>query len=134
MKNKEKFYKTMLFLVSIVLIIVVIFCIYLFNNQNKDKNETQNQETLTTLGRIELIVVDENNNPVVGSVFNLIDEYNNCLLEVQSRSDGVIDFYSVPVGDYTIKQISAPKGYEIKESSKKVTVIGGELTTVKFEN
>lgn len=142
MKNKEKFYKTMLILVSIILIIVVILGIYLFNNQDKDKDKDKNAntnkdidvETVTTLGRIELIVVDENNQPVSGSVFHLIDAYNNFLMEVQSRSDGIIDFYSVPVGDYTIKQISAPEGYKIKENSKKVTVIGGELTTVKFEN
>lgn len=124
MKNK----KTMLCLVSILLIIVVISVIYILGTQNKD------EKTTTTLGRLELIVVDENNNPVAGSVFNLIDSYNNTLMEVKTSSDGVIDFYSVPVGDYTIKQISAPEGYTIKESSKKVTVVGGELTTVKVEN
>lgn len=107
---------------------VILLSIYFFNKQDKNK------ETITTLGRIELIVVDANNNPVDGSVFNLIDSYGNFIMEVQSHSDGVIDFYSVPIGDYTIKQISAPEGYEIKENSKKVTVIGGELTTVKFEN
>lgn len=124
MKNK----KTMLYLVSILLIIVVISVIYILITQNK------NEKTTTTLGRIELIVVDENNNPVAGSVFNLIDSYNNTLMEVKTSSDGIIDFYSVPVGDYTIKQISAPEGYIIKENSKKVTVVGGELTTVKVEN
>lgn len=128
MKNKEKFYKTLLCVISIVLIMVILLNIYFFNKQDKNK------ETITTLGRIELIVVDANNNPVDGSVFNLIDSYGNFIMEVQSHSDGVIDFYSVPIGDYTIKQISAPEGYEIKENSKKVTVIGGELTTVKFEN
>lgn len=88
----------------------------------------------TTKGRIELIVADKNNSPVAGSIFNLIDSYGNNLMEVKSGKDGVVDFYSVPEGVYTLEQISAPEGYEIKEQSKKVNVIPGGIVTVKFEN
>ena len=131
----------LLFITIMILLILVVLVIYLLSIRGNGALDSEtyadtNTEvsTVTTLGRIELIVVDKDNSPVTGSVFNLIDSYNNVLLEVTSQSDGVIDFYSVPVGDYTITQISAPEGYEIKEKSKKVTVIGGELSTIKFEN
>lgn len=99
-----------------------------------EKELTIEFSKITTLGRIELVVGDKDKRPVVGAVFNLIDSHNNILMEVKTGKDGVVDFYSVPVGEYTLTQISAPSGYEIKEKSKKVTVKPGELSTVTFEN
>lgn len=98
-----------------------------------EKELTIEFSKITTLGRIELVVSDKEKKPVVGAVFNLIDSHN-VLMEVKTGKDGVVDFYSVPVGEYTLTQISAPSGYEIKEKSKKVTVKPGELSTVTFEN
>lgn len=89
---------------------------------------------VTTKGRIELVVGDEDNKPVAGSEFELIDQYGNLLMKVQTGKDGVVDFYDVPEGEYTLKQISALEGYKIKEESKKVNVVAGELVTVKFIN
>lgn len=101
---------------------------------NMEKELTIKWSKTTTLGRIELIVADKKNSPVTGSVFNLIDSNGNFIMEVKTGKDGVVDFYSVPEGDYTLEQISAPEGYEIKEKSKKVTIVAGELSTVRFEN
>lgn len=100
-----------------------------------EKDLTIEWTKVVTKGRIELIVTDKDNRPVADAEFSLLDSYGNIIMEtVKSGKDGVIDFYDVPAGEYTINQTSAPEGYEIKESSKKVTVTAGELTTIRFEN
>lgn len=99
-----------------------------------EKKLTIDYSTIQTLGRIELTVTDEDDKPISGATFNLIDKYNNKLIEVKSGSDGVINFYSVPIGEYTIEQVSTPSRYNMENKGKKLTVHGGKLTTIKFKN
>lgn len=99
-----------------------------------DKDLTIEWTKVTTKGRIELVKADQDNQPVVGAKFKLIDQYGNGLMEVTTGKDGVVDFYDVPAGEYTLEEIEAPAGYTITEKSKNVTVVGGQLTTVKFVN
>ncbi len=99
-----------------------------------DKELTINWEKITTLGKIELVKVDQDDQPVVGAKFALKDSTGKVLGEVQTGTDGKVMFYSVPVGDYVLEEIEAPEGYTIKEKSKNVTVIGGQTSTVKFVN
>lgn len=99
-----------------------------------EKSLTIDFEKVTTIGKIELIVTDKEDKPMVGAKFELIDSSEKVLGEVSTGTDGKVMFYSVPVGEYTLKQTAAPEGYEIKEETKKVTVVGGETATVNFEN
>lgn len=103
-------------------------------SNSMEKTLTIKFETITTLGKIELIVADKEEKPMVGAKFQLINSSEKVLGEVQTGTDGKVMFYSVPQGDYTLKQITVPEGYEIKEETKKVTVIGGETATVTFKN
>ncbi len=99
-----------------------------------DKDLTIEWTKVTTKGRIELVKADQDNQPVVGAKFKLIDQYGNELMQVTTGKDGVVDFYDVPAGEYTLEEIEAPAGYTIKEKTKNVTVVGGQLSTVKFVN
>lgn len=99
-----------------------------------EKELTIEWEKITTLGKIELIKVDQDEEPVVGAKFALKDFEGNVLGEVETGTDGKVMFYNVPVGDYILEEISAPEGYAIKDKSQNVTVVGGETTTVKFIN
>ena len=99
-----------------------------------EKELTIEWEKITTLGKIELIKVDQDEEPVVGAKFALKDFDGNVLGEVETGTDGKVMFYNVPVGDYILEEISAPEGYAIKDKSQNVTVVGGETTTVKFIN
>ena len=99
-----------------------------------EKGLTIEWEKITTLGKIELIKVDQDEEPVVGAKFALKDFEGNVLGEVETGTDGKVMFYNVPVGDYILEEISAPEGYAIKDKSQNVTVVGGETTTVKFIN
>ena len=91
-------------------------------------------EKKTTKGRIELIKVDQDDQPVSGAKFKLIDQYGNELMQVETHEDGVIDFYNVPEGNYVLEEIEAPAGYTIKNKTSNVTVVGGQLSTVKVVN
>lgn len=88
----------------------------------------------TTLGKIELVKVDQDDQPVIGAEFALKDSTGRVLGTDFTSNDGKITFYSVPVGDYILEEIAAPTGYTIKEKSKNVTVVGGQMSTVKFVN
>lgn len=91
-------------------------------------------ENVTTIGSIELIKVDQDDEPVVGAKFALKSTDGKTYGELETGTDGRIMFYGVPVGEYILEEISAPEGYAIKDKSQNVTVVGGETSTVKFVN
>ncbi len=91
-------------------------------------------ENVTTIGSIELIKVDQDEEPVVGAKFALKSTDGKTYGELETGTDGRIMFYGVPVGEYILEEISAPEGYAIKDKSQNVTVVGGETSTVKFVN
>ena len=91
---------------------------------------TINWSKITTLGKIQLTVVDNTNTPIVGAKFKLKDNEGNELGEMETGTDGMINFYSVPEGEYTLEQVYVPDGYEISDPSKNLVAIGGE--TLKF--
>ena len=88
----------------------------------------------TTLGKIKLNCIDENNNPVSGCKFELLDTTGKVYGDISTGDDGIIKFYKVPEGEYILKQIETNSEYESKESSKNVIVKGGETAEVTFIN
>lgn len=91
-------------------------------------------EKVTTLGKIKLVKVDQDDQPVVGAKFALKDSEGNLILEAETGTDGIITFYKVPEGEYILEEISAPEGYEIVDKTTNVTVVGGETSEVKIVN
>ncbi|MDX9916676.1 MAG: SpaA isopeptide-forming pilin-related protein [Gudongella sp.] len=55
----------------------------------------------------------ENREPLSGGMFGLYDVEGNEVDRTTANTDGSIVFNDVPVGDYTIKEISAPSGYKL---------------------
>lgn len=118
MKNKNV-------LIGVIIAILVIAAIgagVYFYMQNK------NEETVT-LGKIELLVVDQTNQPVIGAGVDLLvnDEVQG---SIESGTDGKVKFYTVPVGEYTLKATTAPEGYTANGEEVNFTVNGGETATV----
>ena len=85
-------------------------------------------------GEIELVKVDQDNQPVAGAEFNLVDSNGTVLITRKTGSDGKINFINVPAGNYTLVEVSAPEGYTIKNKSTNVTVKANEKTPVKVVN
>lgn len=90
--------------------------------------------TIVTIGKIEVTVEDNNNNPIVGARIALKSTDGKTYGEVESGTDGKIMFYSVPVGEYVLEQVDVPEEYEVTqiERAKKITVNGGETTILTF--
>ena len=99
-----------------------------------EKELTINWEKVDTLGMIKLTKVDQENQPVAGAKFELKDSTGKSLGTVTTGDDGIVNFYKVPVGEYTLEEIEAPQGYTITEQSKNVTVKAGEVAEVTFVN
>ena len=88
----------------------------------------------STNGRIELVKVDQDDQPVVGAKFELSKADGTYIGEVSTGADGVVTFYNVPVGDYILTEIEAPEGYVIKNKTTNVTVKANETSSVKVVN
>ena len=95
---------------------------------------TINWEKITYNGEIELVKVDQDDQPVSGAEFNLVNSQGTVLATRKTGSDGKINFYNVPAGDYTLVEVSAPEGYTIKNKSTNVTVKSAQKTPVKVVN
>ena len=101
-----------------------------------EKNEqvTIEWEKVNYNGEIELVKVDQDNQPVGGAEFNLVNSNGEVLATRKTGSDGKINFYNVPAGNYTLVEVSAPEGYTIKNKTTNLTVKANEKTPVKVVN
>lgn len=50
-----------------------------------------------------------------GVVFNIIDEKGNFVKSAESNSKGEVVFEDIEVGNYTIREVSAPAGYSVSD-------------------
>lgn len=140
--NEEKNQKNKLIIILVILLVIVVVFVGAYfmiknnrNNNKTEKSEIQDTSEVTTLGKIKLICIDEENNPIAGCKFELLDNDEKTYGEVETGDDGIITFYKVPEGDYKIKQIEINPEYELKEEdTKNVIVKGGETSEITFEN
>ena len=81
-------------------------------------------------GLISFAKTDELGNPLAGATFGLYsDEDCTTLIETRaSGSDGFVVFSQQTGGTYYIKEIEAPKNYELSETVYKAVVRGGVAT------
>ena len=87
-----------------------------------------------TKGEIQLVKVDQDEQPVKGVTFNLTSASGSFIGELTTGSDGRISFYNVPEGDYVLTEVSAPEGYVIKTKTQNIKVVADQVTNVKFVN
>ena len=99
-----------------------------------EREVTIDWEKTTTLGKIKLTKVDQDDQPVSGATFELKDTTGKSYGQVTTGDDGIINFYKVPQGQYILEEVSAPQGYTITEKSKNVTVVANQTAEVKFVN
>ena len=70
-------------------------------------------------GFFRLSVMDaESNAPLGGSSFVMLDGNGNEILSFTAGKDGYTNDVALPVGTYTLRQLSAPEGYALSESSQ----------------
>ena len=124
--------KKILIGVIIILIIAVAVGAYLFITRNNEE-ETQEgsyEEVTVTIGTVELSAVDQEGEPIVGVVFDLMAG-EKVYGSLETGVDGKIMFYGVPIGEYTLRGTTLPEGYEGAGAEETFEVIGGETTEVQ---
>ena len=85
-------------------------------------------------GNIEIVKVDQNGASVEGAEFKVVDESGKQVAKQKTNKEGKITIKGLPVGKYTVTEISAPEGYILKAETKTVTVKTGETARIKAVN
>lgn len=81
-------------------------------------------------GTINFLKVDETGTKLPDARFGLYtdEECTQCIQEANSDDEGLVDFGSQLAGTYYIKEIAAPRGFELNTTVYKVIVTGGKAT------
>ena len=85
-------------------------------------------------GNIEIVKVDQNGASVEGAEFKVVDESGKQVAKQKTNKEGKITIKGLPVGKYTVTEISAPEGYILDAETKTVTVKTGETARIKAVN
>ena len=85
-------------------------------------------------GNIEIVKVDQNGASVEGAEFKVVDESGKQVAKQKTNKEGKITIKGLPVGKYTVTEISAPEGHILNAETKTVTVKTGETARIKAVN
>ena len=83
--------------------------------------ETEIRDEVT---RVQLKKVDQENNPLTGAVFALLDEEGTVVQESTADETGLVTFSKFGYGNYTIRELSAPYGFHPSEEELTISVDG----------
>ena len=84
------------------------------------------EEPLETIINYPIIVtlkkVDQDNKPLPGAEYALINEFGEQTMTAVSDADGMLTFYKVPYGKYTLKELFAPEGYLLSKETPEIII------------
>ncbi|WP_327907846.1 SpaA isopeptide-forming pilin-related protein, partial [Bacillus paramycoides] len=86
-------------------------------------------------GQFKLLKKDSESGQLLpGAKFDVYDKYGNVVETIITDDKGEALSKQLPVGTYTLKEVEAPKGYELSSSSVRVNVVSNEVVTVEALN
>ena len=71
---------------------------------------------------VKLKKVDQDGKPLPGADYALINEYGEQMMTAVSDADGMLTFYKVPYGKYTVKELYAPDGYLLSKDTPEIVI------------
>ncbi len=86
-------------------------------------------------GQFKLLKKDSESGQLLpGAKFDVIDKDGNVVETIITDGKGAALSKQLPVGTYTLKEVEAPKGYELSSSSVRVDVAANKTVTVDVLN
>ncbi|MCH4570011.1 SpaA isopeptide-forming pilin-related protein [Bacillus sp. ES1-5] len=87
-------------------------------------------------GNLQIKKVDENDESIVlkDAKFDVIDKDNNVVATVTTNEKGIAEVKDLPLGDYFVKEISAPEGYIKVDTPVKVTIDNTNVIELVMKN
>ncbi|WP_140163944.1 SpaA isopeptide-forming pilin-related protein [Bacillus thuringiensis] len=87
-------------------------------------------------GHLQIKKVDENDKNIVlkDAKFDVIDKDNNVVATVTTNEKGIAEVKDLPLGDYFVKEISAPEGYIKVDTPVKVTIDNTNVIELVMKN
>lgn len=71
---------------------------------------------------VKLKKVDQDGKPLPGAEYALVNEYGEQMMTAVSDVDGMLTFYKVPYGKYTVKELYAPDGYLLNKDTPEIVI------------
>ncbi|MGF2716569.1 isopeptide-forming domain-containing fimbrial protein, partial [Bacillus cereus] len=91
-----------------------------------ERNSVINPLALLTKSKSEPI-------PLEGAVFEILDANKNVLHSVTTNSYGTVEVYDLELGDYFIKEIKAPEGYQLDSREYPFTIKETGLAMLSYK-
>ncbi|HDR8182765.1 TPA: choice-of-anchor A family protein [Bacillus thuringiensis] len=87
-------------------------------------------------GNLQIKKVDENDESLVlkDAKFDVIEKDNNVVATVTTNEKGIAEVKDLPLGDYFVKEISAPEGYIKVDTPVKVTIDNTNVIELVMKN
>ena len=73
-------------------------------------------------GKLKIIKVDENSEPLAGVKFEIYDEDMNFICDMTTNEEGIAESCELEKGTYYYKEVEAPEGIVIDEEAHKFTI------------
>ncbi|WP_254865150.1 SpaA isopeptide-forming pilin-related protein [Bacillus cereus] len=87
-------------------------------------------------GNLQIKKVDANDENIVlkDAKFDVIDKDNNVVATVTTNEKGIAEIKDLPLGDYFVKEISAPEGYIKVDTPVKITIDSTNVIEIVMKN
>ncbi|MGU9541662.1 SpaA isopeptide-forming pilin-related protein [Bacillus cereus] len=95
-----------------------------------------NKKLPDPMGKMKLVKVDisDKNKKLAGAKFNIEDLNGKIVGELVTNEEGEVISKDLPIGNYTVVEIEAPKGYELLKDKIAVKIEKDTVVEIKIEN
>ncbi|MEB8805815.1 SpaA isopeptide-forming pilin-related protein [Bacillus cereus] len=95
-----------------------------------------NKKLPDPMGKMKLVKVDisDKNKKLAGAKFHIEDSNKKVVGELVTNEEGEVISKNLPIGNYTVVEIEAPKGYELVKDKIAVKIEKDTVVEIKIEN
>ncbi|SEB22604.1 VaFE repeat-containing surface-anchored protein [Bacillus nitratireducens] len=87
-----------------------------------------------SIGALKIKKTGENNETLLGAVFEVSNSNNEKVGTITTDKDGVAILSNLPVGTYTVKEVKAPEGHVLGDNTQTIEIKTGEIATIEVKN